>query len=61
MPPLRPNQALITATGTIADPSRKIILLVEQENLNVREIRAVQLDEQTARVEVFSVEPDETL
>lgn len=61
VPPLRPNQALITATGTIADPSRKIILLVEQENLNVREIRAVQLDEQTARVEVFSVEPDETL
>lgn len=59
VPPLRPNPALITATGTIADSSRKIILLVQQGNLNVSEIRPVQLDEQTARVEVYSVTPDE--
>ena len=59
VPPLRPNPALITATGTIADSSRKIILLVQQGNLNVSEIRPLQLDEQTARVEVYSVRPDE--
>ncbi|MGE5470716.1 MAG: hypothetical protein ACM3X0_07975 [Bacteroidota bacterium] len=58
--PLRPAQSLIVATGSIADDKHKIIVLVEKENLEIREVRATHLDEQTSRVEVFSVLPDET-
>jgi len=60
MPPLRPSQAVIVQTGTIKDLTRKMIVLVEKENLEIREVRATQLHEQTSRVEVFSVSPDET-
>ncbi len=58
-PPLRPYQALIVPTGTISNHSHKLILLLEQENLEIREVRTTSLDEQTSCIEVFSVESDE--
>lgn len=60
IPPLRPLQALVVPSGTVNDQSQKMVLLVEQDNLAVHELRAIQLNEQTSSVEVFTVEPDES-
>lgn len=60
-PPLRPLQALIVPSGTVTDRTQKLILLMEQDNLKVREMRAKELDEQTSSIEVFTVEPDQSL
>lgn len=57
-PPLRPFQALATPADMLGDLSEKLILLVEEGNLAVHELRATQLDEQTATIDIFNVEPD---
>lgn len=58
-PPLRPNEALILPSGTLQDENAKIIVMIERSNLEIREMRASHLDEQTSTLEVFSVLPDE--
>ncbi|MBS1188342.1 MAG: hypothetical protein H6R10_134 [Rhodocyclaceae bacterium] len=58
-PPLRPSPALVAPTGLVGDWSQKLILVVEQDNVAVHELRAIHLDEQTSSIEVFTVEPDE--
>jgi hypothetical protein len=58
--PLRPSQSLIVPTGSLKDEKHKIIVLIEKENLEIREVRTTNLDEQTSRIEVFSVSPNET-
>ena len=58
LPPLRLTQTLVVPSGTPYDPQQKLILIVEQGNLEVREVRTTQLDEQTACVEVFSIQAD---
>jgi hypothetical protein len=59
-PPLRLSQALVLPTGTVDDRSQKLILVVEQDNLAVLELRATRLDERTSSIEVFTVEADVT-
>lgn len=61
LPPLRPMPALIVPTGAVSDRSQKLIVLVESGNFEVRELRATRVNEQTASIEVFTVEPDESL
>lgn len=59
-PPLRRRQALIVQTGAIKDDKCKIVVLIEKGNLEIREMQATSLDEQTSRIEVFSVEAAES-
>ncbi len=59
MPPLRPHAGIVVQTGTLPIDSRKLLLLIEKENLEIREVRPTQLTEQTMSIEVFNVEPDE--
>jgi cyclic-di-GMP-binding protein len=59
MPPLRELPALVTPTGKISGREGSLILLIEQENFGIREVRTAALTEQTSSIEVFSVEPDE--
>lgn len=59
-PPLRPSQALIVPTGLFKENTRRIIVILEEDNLEIREVQATHLDEQTSTVEIFSVSPDET-
>lgn len=55
-PPLRTTQSLVVPPGLFTGKTRKIVALVEQHNLLVREIRTTQLDEQTSSLEIFSVQ-----
>jgi hypothetical protein len=61
LPPLRPLEALVVPSGVLDDPSQKMVVLVEQNNLAVLELRVTQLNEQTSSIEIFTVEPDESL
>lgn len=59
IPGLRPNDSLVAPTGLLPDNQGSFILLVERDNLEIREVRATSMDEQTGRVEIFSITPDE--
>lgn len=58
LPPMRPTESLIAPSGTTAGGLSKMILLVERSNLEVREVLATHLDEQTASIEVIAFEPN---
>jgi len=57
-PPLRPDQSLIAPAGLLGENRRRIVLLLEQENLQIREVQTGQLSEQTGIVEIYSLHPD---
>lgn len=59
MPPLRSTQSLVVPPGVLHEHGRRIILLIERDNLEVREMQPAHLDEQTSSVEIFSVEANE--
>lgn len=56
--PLRKGESLVVPTGVLKEDTRRIILVVEKDNLEIREIRTSHLAEQTSTIEVFSVLPD---
>lgn len=59
IPPLRPTEALAVPAGLLAgQPERFTIVIDGEKNLVVRELRTTGLCEQTANVEVFSVEAE---
>lgn len=58
-PPLRAAESLIVPSGIFTADTRRIIVLVENERLTVREVRTTRLDEQTSSIEVFSVSPED--
>lgn len=58
-PPLRKGQSLVVAPGLLTEGSRQIVLLVQQENLSIREVRATGIDEQTSSVEIFPISPED--
>jgi hypothetical protein len=57
VPMLRPTETLIAPSGKLADHHDKFTLVIDQENIEVREVRATRLDEQTDSVVVFSIQP----
>ena len=59
IPLLRPTQMLVAPSGGLVDQRKKLVLIVDQDNIDVREMKATQLDEQTGCIEVFSIEPDQ--
>lgn len=60
-PPLRMLPALVTAAGKLSGSEHRLIVLVADKDSGVRGVRPTALTEQTPRIEVFSVEPDEKL
>lgn len=53
---LRPAERVVTPSGALADYSGNLVLIVENGNLEVREITSTGLDEQNSHVEVYSIE-----
>ena len=60
MLPLRSVESIVVPTGLLKENSRRIIIVVEKENLEIREVRATCLTEQTSAIEIFSVLPDDS-
>lgn len=58
IPPLRLDEMLITQSGVLEEQPRQLVLIIEKENIEVREVRNTRLNEQNGQIEVFSIEPD---
>ena len=59
-PPLRAREVLIAATGWIKPNHAKMVLLVDQERIEIREIHRVESEynELSERIEMFAIESD---
>jgi len=55
--PLRPAESLLVPSGRLQKNHEPLVLLIENGNLLVREVKTGDLDEQTSSVEIFSVLP----
>lgn len=58
LPPLRNQPILVVPAGAINDQSHQLLLLIEKTNLEIRQVRALELNEQTGIVEAFTIEAD---
>ena len=60
IPPLRPHEVLIVASGFLDRQPNKLILMIERDNVEIREVRPVNSDgnELNSRIELVSIEPD---
>ncbi|WP_374681830.1 hypothetical protein [Accumulibacter sp.] len=59
IPLLRTSQLLVVASGMLTQNNEKLVLVIEDENLMVREVKSVGIDEQTGSVDILSIEPDQ--
>ena len=58
IPALRAAEMLVVPTGTLDNQTRNLILMLEKENLEIREVRSTGLNEQNGQIEVFTIEPE---
>ena len=58
---LHSTEMLVVPSGALEHQPSKLILVVEQENIKVREVKSTRLDEQNSQIAVFSIEPDTLL
>ena len=55
---LRATEMLVVPSGALDNKPSKLILIVEKENIEIREMKSIRLDEQNSQIEVFSIKPD---
>ena len=58
IPHLRQDEMLVVPSGTLRQQTCNLILVVEKENLEIREVRRTGLTEQNGQIEVFTIEPE---
>lgn len=56
-PVLRPEEALVAPSGVLAGRSKNLVLVIEKDNIEVREISTGLCDEQNGQIEVYGIEP----
>ncbi|MBO3709517.1 MAG: hypothetical protein J5X22_03045 [Candidatus Accumulibacter sp.] len=56
IPKLRSGQSLVVATGALPKERDKLLLLIEGNNISVREVSRTGIEEQTGSVEIMSIE-----
>ncbi|WP_301100450.1 hypothetical protein [Propionivibrio sp.] len=54
---LRSTEMLVVPSGSLEDQPTRLVLIVEKENIKVREVTRTRLDEQNSQIAVFSIEP----
>ena len=59
-PPLRSAEMLVTASGTVSIQPKNLVLIVEKENLGIREVINTRLHEQNSQIEIFAIVANET-
>jgi hypothetical protein len=59
IPRLRSAELLVVASGAVAKPQSRLVLVIESENVAVREVNGIHVDEQTMSVDILSIEPDQ--
>lgn len=59
IPPLRDTQTLITPAGCLPEAPSRFLLLIEKDNLEIREMCSTSLNECSEHFDAFSIEHDE--
>lgn len=59
IPRLRPVELLVAASGAVARRQSRLVLVIESENVVVREVGSTHVDEQTTSVDILSIEPEQ--
>lgn len=58
IPKLRSGQSLVVAADALPKDCKRLLLVIDGENVLVREVNSTCVDEQTGSVEILSIEPD---
>lgn len=58
LPPLRASEMLVAPSDGLRDRRQTLTLVVEGDNLEIREVKTTHIDEQTSSVEIFSIQPE---
>lgn len=56
-PVLRTQDALLLPSGTLPGEASNYVLIIEKDNISVREIKTEQRDEQTSLIEIYGISP----
>jgi len=56
-PALLQEEALVVPSGTLAERSRNLVLVIERDNIEVREVTTAKRDEQNGLIELYEIEP----
>lgn len=56
--PVRNSEALVVPSGIFQGNTKQILVMIEKDNFEIRQVSATHLDEQTSKIEIFSVSPD---
>ncbi len=57
-PALRPEESLVVPSGMLAGHSKNLVLVIEKDNIEVREINAGKRGEQNGLIEIYEIETD---
>ena len=55
---LRAGEMLLAPSATLRRLPSSLVLVVEQQNVAVREVKAIRVNEQNSRIAIFSIEPE---
>ncbi len=59
-PSLRPEESLVVQSGILEGHLKNLVLVIEKDNIEVREVTTRQLDEQNGKIEIYEIETDPT-
>jgi hypothetical protein len=60
LPNARSMEILIAPSGSLQDHVGDLVLVIEKENVEIRELKKISMDEQNSQIEIFSIELPET-
>ena len=55
---LRASEMLLAPSGALPKLPSSLVLVIEQQNIAVREVKATRLDEQNSQIAIFLIDPD---
>ncbi len=58
-PALRPEESLVVPSGMLAGHSKNLVLIIEKDNIEVREINTGQRGEQNGQIEIYEIETEQ--
>jgi hypothetical protein len=61
IPAIRGSEMMVVPSGALDNQAPNHVLVFEQDNIAIREVRSTHVNEQNSQVEVFSITPDTSL
>ncbi len=58
-PVLRPEESMVVPSGMLAGHTKNLVLIIEKDNIEVREINTGQRGEQNGQIEIYEIETEQ--